>query len=166
MVLLHPLILQSVNIDSFLTQWGVDNTNAVRGGIVDKPEWKSRRKVQLLQRKTSKHGAGLGKTTGWIHRAGLNNMNVDMIGGCTYEKVDEDGNLHVTITTKTKKGKGKGAKVEVTTEQRILVNDNIVVCAGQESLLELETPLQAAGISCYRIGGAQYVPLQVKLPTL
>ena len=159
----HDDASPSVNIDSFLQQWGVDGKNATRGGLLEKPEWASQRKVQLLQRKHTKHGAALGKTTGWIHRAGLNNMNVEMIGGVKYEKVDEDGNLHVEITTRVKKKKGeKGGKkgkkgeVEVTKEKRILVNDNIVVCAGQESLLELETPLAAAGVSCFRIGGAQY----------
>ena len=159
----HDDASPSVNIDSFLQQWGVDGKNATRGGLLEKPEWASQRKVQLLQRKHTKHGAALGKTTGWIHRAGLNNMNVEMIGGVKYEKVDEDGNLHVEITTRVEKKKGeKGGKkgkkgeVEVTKEKRILVNDNIVVCAGQESLLELETPLAAAGVSCFRIGGAQY----------
>ena len=99
-----------------------------------------------MQRKRGKHGKGLGKTTGWIHRAGLKNMKVEMIGGVEYEKVDEDGNLHINISTKGE------------TTQQILKNDNIVICAGQVSLDELEEPLKNMenGPKVFKIGGAYY----------
>jgi 2,4-dienoyl-CoA reductase (NADPH2) len=64
------------DLDEFMSKWGVDMTNSVRGGLVAKAGWNSPRQVQLLQRKTSKHGKNLGKTTGWIHRAGLLNAGV------------------------------------------------------------------------------------------
>eukprot|EP00941_MAST-03F_sp_MAST-3F-sp1_P005530 g5530.t1 len=147
----------SQNIDLFMDRWGVDMENETRGGLLNvdtKSKWKSPRKVQLLQRKTTKHGKGLGKTTGWIHRAGLNKVGVEMIGGCTYKKIDENGNLHVEV--KTKVNKSKQQKPEYKTESRVLENDNIVVCAGQISLRDLEEPLLAAGKKCFRIGGSQH----------
>eukprot|EP00501_MAST-03F_sp_TOSAG23-6_P000617 GSMAST32.ASY1.ANO1.638.1 assembled CDS len=130
----------SLNVDTFMNKWGVDKQNKNR-------KWKSPRQVQLLQRKSVKHGKNLGKTTGWIHRAGLKNLGVEMIGGVSYKKIDSEGNLHVAIKTKVEKYK---------IEDRVLVNDNIVICAGQESKLELEPSLIASGIKYFRIGGAQY----------
>jgi len=103
-----------------------------------------------LQRNTKKHGAGLGKTTGWIHRAGLNNSGVTMLGGCTYDKMDDDGNLHISITTKDRK-----TKQVIDVEQRILEVDHVVVCAGQEPLRTLEEPLKTNGMDVFRIGGSE-----------
>ena len=82
-------------------------------------------------------GDGLGKTTGWIHRTSLKNRNVDMIAGASYEKIDDEG-LHVTI----------GGKAQV------LPVDNVVICAGQEPLRELQAGLEAAGKKVHLIGGA------------
>ncbi len=142
---------QQADVDAFMKRWGVDRDNEARGGVLpggkDMAEWTSPREVYLLQRSKKKHGAGLGKTTGWIHRAGLNNAGVHMLGGCTYDRVDADGNLHVTLAGNKKKG--------VAPEQRVLEVDSIVVCAGQEPLRELEAPLEAAGMPLFRIGGAE-----------
>jgi 2,4-dienoyl-CoA reductase (NADPH2) len=89
-----------------------------RGGIegIEAQVSPAAREIFLLQRKTSKVGAGLGKTTGWIHRAGLQHKGVQMMPGCEYLKVDDDG-LHIQVGDETK----------------VLAVDNIVICAGQES---------------------------------
>ena len=146
--LTHEHLDPDENHEDFMAKWGVDTTLSTRGGLLnEKKEWKPKRKVQLLQRKRGKHGKGLGKTTGWIHRAGLKNMKVEMIGGVEYEKVDEDGNLHINISTKGE------------TTQQILKNDNIVICAGQVSLDELEEPLknmENGPGKVFKIGGAYY----------
>src|SRR5699024_7896014 len=103
-----------------------------------KPQFdKPAREVHLLQRKTSKHGKGLGKTTGWIHRLSLRNYQVNMLGGVSYERIDDDG-LHIRIDDKP----------------QLLEVDNIVICAGQLSRTELVEPLEAAGLNVHIIGGA------------
>ena len=96
------------------------------------------RQVYLLQRKASKVGDGLGKTTGWIHRAGLKNKQVQMLNSVEYLSIDDAG-LHVRI--------GEG-------EPQVLPVDNIVICAGQDPLRELQDGLVAAGQSVHLIGGA------------
>jgi 2,4-dienoyl-CoA reductase (NADPH2) len=93
--------------------------------------------VFLLQRKTSKVGKGLGKTTGWIHRNSLVNHKVQMMNGVTYNKIDDAG-LHITIGDKP----------------MTLDVDNVVICAGQEPLRELEDELNSAGMTVHIIGGA------------
>jgi len=133
-------------IDRFLSEWRVDPTNTVRGGLLPDEEGAAAaleqpaaRKIFLLQRKGGKHGAGLGRTTGWIHRASLKKMNVQMIGGVSYEKVDDEG-LHL-----------KDAKGGAT---RVLDVDTVIVCAGQLSDASLEKPLQAGGMEVFKVGGA------------
>jgi 2,4-dienoyl-CoA reductase (NADPH2) len=129
----------SLDIQAFLTEWGVDATNEVRGGvesILPHPH-PSPRTVYLLQRKETKVGDGLGKTTGWIHRASLKSKKVKMINSVQYEKIDDTG-LHISID-------GKPQLLEV---------DTIVICAGQVSKNELYEPLKAKGKSVHLIGGA------------
>lgn len=129
----------SLDVQKFLKEWGIDPENEVRAGIEGvepKPE-PSPREVYLLQRKDSKVGEGLGKTTGWIHRVSLKNKNVKMINSVQYEKIDDQG-LHVTI---------KG-------EPQVLEVDNVVICAGQISKNELYQPLLDKGVSTHLIGGA------------
>ncbi len=129
----------SLDVQAFLTEWGVDATNQVRGGIegVLPHPHPSPRTVFLLQRKETKVGDGLGKTTGWIHRASLKSKKVKMINSVQYEKIDDAG-LHITIS-------GKAQLLEV---------DSIVICAGQVSKNELYEPLKAKGKSVHLIGGA------------
>ena len=138
--------------DEFIAKWGVDKTLSSRGGLLDeKEEWKPKRKVKLLQRKSGKHGRGLGKTTGWIHRAGLRNMGVEMIGGVNYEKIDGEGNLHITVKSKKRK--------EVEEQKHVLKSDNIIVCAGQNSMNDLEASLKAKknlSTKIFTIGGAYF----------
>lgn len=129
----------SLNIDEFMREWGVDLTVQHRAGIegVEAHDPESAREVWLMQRKASKLGKGLGKTTGWIHRASLQKRNVHMLSGCDYLKIDDDG-LHLTING----------------EQDLLPVDNIVICAGQEPCRELEAALKALGKNPHLIGGA------------
>jgi 2,4-dienoyl-CoA reductase (NADPH2) len=116
--LIHDGESTSQNIEAFMREWGVDMNLEARGGIegIEAQVSPAAREIFLLQRKTSKVGAGLGKTTGWIHRAGLQHKGVQMMPGCEYLKVDDDG-LHIQVGDETK----------------VLAVDNIVICAGQES---------------------------------
>ncbi|CAK4766061.1 unnamed protein product [Aphanomyces euteiches] len=131
----------SLDIDLYAKEWGIDRTISHRGGLVKPETHISDRKVYLLQRKSTKHGKDLGKTTGWIHRLSLQHRQVEMVGGVSYDKVDEKG-LYITKTKGEKK------------EQILLEVDHIVVCAGQEPLRELEEPLQKGGVPVFRIGGS------------
>ncbi|HIV71966.1 MAG TPA: NADPH-dependent 2,4-dienoyl-CoA reductase [Candidatus Aquabacterium excrementipullorum] len=127
----------SLDIAKFNEEWGIDATYADRGGIKQPHLPKPPRQVFLLQRKTSKVGDGLGKTTGWIHRTSLKNRNVEMIAGASYTKVDDAG-LHINVG-------GKDVVLPV---------DNVVICAGQEPLRELQAALEAAGQKVTLVGGA------------
>jgi len=97
----------------------------------------SSRTIALLQRKAGKPGADLGRTTGWIHRLELKRRGVRMLDGVSYQRIDDRG-LHIERA-------GRPEVLEV---------DNIVICAGQESLRELEAPLRTAGVETHLLGGA------------
>ncbi|MDI1258991.1 NADPH-dependent 2,4-dienoyl-CoA reductase [Aquabacterium sp.] len=127
----------SLNPAKFYAEWGIDTSYAGRGGIKPADLEKSPKQVYLLQRKTSKVGDGLGKTTGWIHRTGLKNRAVHMIAGVTYDKVDDAG-LHITVGG----------------EPKLIPADTVILCAGQDPLRELQADLQAAGCKVHLIGGA------------
>jgi 2,4-dienoyl-CoA reductase (NADPH2) len=134
--LTHSGEASSLNIPAFMKEWGIDMTFGSRSGIEGvkaQPE-PSPREVYLLQRKSSKVGSGLGKTTGWIHRAGLVMKGVRMMPSCDYEKIDDAG-LHLTVGGETK----------------VLDVDNIIICAGQDPLRELTKGLT---IPHHLIGGA------------
>jgi 2,4-dienoyl-CoA reductase (NADPH2) len=123
--------------DHWLKEWGIDKQLDQRGGLIapeiDAPE----RQVWLLQRKESKVGDGLGKTTGWIHRTVLKNRKVQMLSGVQYLGIDDEG-LHIQV------GEAK----------QCLPVDQVIICAGQEPLKELQAGLQAAGKPVHIIGGA------------
>jgi len=135
--LTHEGTSPSIDAQKFYAEWGIDTSYTERGGVkaphLDTPP----RQVYLLQRKTSKVGDGLGKTTGWIHRTSLKNRNVEMIAGATYRKIDDQG-LHITV----------GA------QEMVLPVDNVVLCAGQEPFRELQAGLEAKGCKVHLIGGA------------
>ena len=135
--LLHEGVSPSQDKAKFFAEWGVDTTHSTPGGLQAAHIEKSPRKVYLLQRKASKVGDGLGKTTGWIHRTSLKNRDVDMLNNVTYRKVDDEG-LHVTVGDK-----------DIT-----IPADTVVLCAGQEPQRELQDALQAAGCTVHLIGGA------------
>lgn len=129
----------SLDVDGFLKEWGIDKTLTEKGGLATagvQPH-PSPRKVWLLQRKSSKVGDGLGKTTGWIHRQALKMKQVEMISAVQYDKIDDAG-LHIRIKDKAE----------------ILPVDNVIICAGQEPLRELEEALKHAGKTVHLIGGA------------
>ncbi|MEI6027547.1 MAG: NADPH-dependent 2,4-dienoyl-CoA reductase [Betaproteobacteria bacterium] len=130
----------TLNLPEWLAEWGVADPAQVRGGVVPPRPSPPARQVTLLQRRSGKPGRGLGKTTGWIHRAALQMKQVQMIGGVHYERITPQG-LLVSIGEKRR-------------EQRLIECDTVVLCAGQEPLRELQAPLQAAGVSVHLIGGA------------
>ncbi len=126
------------DIDTYLEEWGIDPTYAVPGALKPEgPHMHSPREVHLLQRKTTRLGRGLGKTTGWAHRAVLQYRNVHMLGGVEYRRIDDAG-LHVTVDG----------------EPRLLAVDTIIVSAGQESRRDLQQDLENAGVTVHLIGGA------------
>lgn len=123
--------------ERFNEEWGIDPSYANRGGLKQPHSEPSPRQVYLLQRKSSKVGDGLAKTTGWIRRTLLKKRGVEMISGVSYERIDDEG-LHIRVNG----------------EAKTLPVDTIVICAGQESQRELLAPLEAAGIPVSLIGGA------------
>ncbi|MFO7993071.1 MAG: NADPH-dependent 2,4-dienoyl-CoA reductase [Marinobacter sp.] len=143
--IVHKGTSAALDPDHFMREWGVDLSVEHRGGIQGmEPEMpEPAREVYLLQRKTSKVGKNLGKTTGWIHRTSLKHRQVQMVPGVSYRRIDDEG-LHITVTPK---GAEQG-------EDRVLPVDTIVICAGQEPLRELQDGLEAAGLPVHLIGGA------------
>jgi 2,4-dienoyl-CoA reductase (NADPH2) len=126
----------SQNIEAYMKEWGVDMTLKARAGIegMKKKITDPAREVYLLQRKKTKVGADLGKTTGWIHRAGLKHKQVKMISSCDYHKIDDAG-LHLSIDG----------------EEQILAVDNVIICAGQDPAREL---VEGLNKPYHLIGGA------------
>jgi 2,4-dienoyl-CoA reductase (NADPH2) len=139
--LLHDGHSPTLDLDEWLAEWGVVDPSEARGGLAtERKQPAPQREITLLQRKAGKHGAKLGKTTGWIHRAVLKMNNVQMIADVNYERIGDEGLLI-----------SYGDKRENPTWIDV---DHIVMCAGQVPLRELEEPLQAASISTHVIGGA------------
>ncbi|MFJ7198590.1 MULTISPECIES: FAD-dependent oxidoreductase [unclassified Streptomyces] len=121
----------------FFRQWGVDTGYRDRGGLRAPERARTPRTVHLIQRRSGKVGAGLGKTTGWIHRTELRHRGVTTIAGAAYDRIDDEG-LHLTVDG----------------ERNVLPVDTIVVCAGQEPSRDLYEELLAAGRTAHLIGGA------------
>jgi 2,4-dienoyl-CoA reductase (NADPH2) len=135
----HAGVSASMDVDVFAAEWGIDFKNHPRGGVtgVVPHVEKADRTVTLLQRKAESLGRSLGKTTGWTHKATLQKRGVQMIGGVTYEKIDDAG-LHVLIGT----------------EPRLIEADTIIVCAGQDPLRALHDELAALGVASTLVGGS------------
>ncbi|MFE7674684.1 FAD-dependent oxidoreductase [Streptomyces albidoflavus] len=127
----------SLDAATYFRHWGVDTTYATPGGLREAELPATPRTVHLIQRKTGKVGAGLGKTTGWIHRTELRHRGVTTVAGATYDRIDDEG-LHLTVDG----------------EQRVLAVDTVVLCAGQEPRRDLYEELLAAGRTPHLIGGA------------
>ncbi|WP_448213649.1 oxidoreductase [Colwellia sp. MEBiC06753] len=125
------------NLDEWLHEWGIDKNYQTGGALTVMDVHKAEREVFLMQRKTTKVGAGLGKTTGWIHRASLKKKGVHMMPGVTYKAINDQG---IVIETG-----GKEQLIEV---------DNVIICAGQEPNRELQQALVDLGQSVHLIGGA------------
>ncbi|MES2662550.1 MAG: NADPH-dependent 2,4-dienoyl-CoA reductase [Pseudomonadota bacterium] len=140
--LTHDAKHQGPDLNEFLAEWGIDPSLKNRGGLTDSAEdsLSSAREVFLLQRKTTKLGQDLGKTTGWIHRTQLKRRGVNMLNGVNYLKIDDEG-LHIEVNDQT----------------HCLAVDNVVLCAGQESNRTLWHSLSenAPNLKLHRIGGAE-----------
>jgi 2,4-dienoyl-CoA reductase (NADPH2) len=134
--LTHPKT-STDTIDEYLETWGVDRQMEIPGGLKAAKDAPPARTVTLCQRRPGKLGAGLGKTTGWIHRSALKKHGVQLLARCQYSHIDDEG-LHITIDD----------------EPKLLAVDSIVICAGQISQRSLEGPLAQAGIPVHLIGGA------------
>jgi len=130
----HP---PSLDPELFMKEWGIDVSIRSPGGIQPPAPLVPEREIYLLKRSQGKHGAGLGKTTGWIHRRSLRKKQVHMLSEVHYDHIDDQG-LHITI-------KGQASVLEV---------DHIVICAGQESLRDLAESLHEKDMPCRLIGGA------------
>jgi 2,4-dienoyl-CoA reductase (NADPH2) len=124
----------ALDVDLWRREWGVGDPAMVAGGLVAAPVASEARQVWLLQRKAEKPGRGLGKTTGWIHRAALQSRGVTMWGGVTYERITEEG---LVITR-------DGV-------EQLLAVETVVLCAGQVPERSLA---DALGGRCHVIGGA------------
>ena len=125
------------SIADFYARWGIDPSYASPGGLVPPLPGVAARLVHLVQRKSTPVGAGLGRTTGWIHRAVLAQQGVRTIRGATYERIDDAG-LHLVVNG----------------EPQCLEVDTVVVCTGQEPQRELYEGLRAAGVNVELVGGA------------
>ena len=130
------------NLPEWMREWGVADPSMHRGGLAPEgpqPE-PAAREITLIQRKAQKHGKNLGKTTGWIHRAALKMKDVNFVGGVNYERIDAKG-LHVSFG-------------EARENPTLIEADTIIMCAGQVPERSLADALEAKGIACHVIGGA------------
>ncbi len=130
-------VLDGSGTGEWFAHWGVGDPSVDRGGLRQKKPRVSPREVWLLQRKTTSIGRGLGKTSGWAHRAVLKDSGVHLVPGVSYVRVDDRG-LHVLVGE----------------EPRLLEVDHVVVCAGQEPVRGVYDDLLAAGVSAHLVGGA------------
>ncbi|MCU1641230.1 MAG: 2,4-dienoyl-CoA reductase [Nocardia sp.] len=132
----HP----SLKLDEWKEEWGISDDPNMRGFLTAPKPSPAAREVVLLQRKGSSFGKDLGKTSGWVHRAAVKAKGVEQIGGVNYERIDDRG-LHISFGEKRQR-------------PTVIECDNVILCAGQESVRDLEAPLQAAGVQTHLIGGA------------
>ncbi|EHA1081222.1 FAD-dependent oxidoreductase [Photobacterium damselae] len=130
---------ENQTLEAWLKDWGIEQTIEHPGGLFPYDDYVSQRQVWLMQRKKGKVGKGPGRTTGWIHRRTLEKRGVELLGGVSYDLIDDQG-LHITVEG----------------QQRILAVDNIIICAGQRSVDGLVQPLQDLGVNVHVIGGADH----------
>lgn len=126
--------------EAWLKNWGVDKQYQQNGALLNKqdiPKHNPTRHITLIQRKTTKVGKGLGKTSGWVHRANLVKQGVTMVAGASYKAITD-----------------KGLVIEVDGKEQLLEVDNIIICAGQESNRDLQQKLHDGGLPVHLIGGA------------
>jgi 2,4-dienoyl-CoA reductase (NADPH2) len=130
----------ALNLKEWKAEWGVVDPQEARGALTTPIPAPAARVVYLLQRTKGPQGKRLGKTSGWVHRASLKAKGVQQLSGVNYERIDDEG-LHISF----------GAQ---RTDPRVLGVDNVVICAGQESVRDLVDSLRANGIEPHVIGGA------------
>ncbi|MDK9763813.1 NADPH-dependent 2,4-dienoyl-CoA reductase [Vibrio sp. D420a] len=129
----------SHSLDDWLHEWGIDKNMEHPGGLFPYPDAMSDKTVWVMQRKAGRVGKGPGKTTGWIHKRTLEKRGVNLMGGVSYEKIDDQG-LHITVNK----------------EPKVLDADSVVICAGQVSVRPFEDMWQEFGGKLHVIGGADY----------
>jgi 2,4-dienoyl-CoA reductase (NADPH2) len=143
--LVHEGTSTALVLAAWRREWGVGDPAHTPGGLLPQgaQPMPPAREVTLLQRKPGKLGAGLGKTTGWIHRASLQMKQVRMMGGVNYERIGDEGLLI---------SEGKERR-----NPRWIACDHIVLCAGQEPLDELDRALRTMDKAppVHVIGGAK-----------
>lgn len=130
----------TTDLDAWLKNWGVDKSYQQAGALLEKKSLLpqvAEREITLLQRKTTKVGKGLGKTSGWVHRANLMKHGVKMLPGVSYKSITDNGLL-----------------IEVDGKEQLLDVDNVIICAGQESNRDLQQALENGGMTVNLIGGA------------
>lgn len=130
----------TTDLNAWLKDWGVDKAYQQSGALLEKKSTKPyvpERQITLLQRKATKVGKDLGKTSGWVHRANLIKHGVKMLPGVSYKSITDDGLL-----------------IEIEGKEQLLAVDNVIICAGQESNRELQQALESGGMSVHLIGGA------------
>ncbi|WP_373959217.1 FAD-dependent oxidoreductase [Vibrio gigantis] len=129
----------SHSLDDWLHEWGIDKNMEHPGGLYPYPDSFSDKTVWVMQRKAGRVGKGPGKTTGWIHKRTLEKRGVNLLGGVSYNKIDDQG-LHISV--------GK--------QDQVLDADSVIVCAGQVSVRPFEDMWQEFGGKLHVIGGADY----------
>jgi 2,4-dienoyl-CoA reductase (NADPH2) len=130
----------TLNLKEWKAEWGVADPQEVRGALTTPIPAPPAREVYLLQRTKGAQGKRLGKTSGWVHRASLKAKGVQQLSGVNYERIDDDG-LHISFGQER-------------SDPRLLEVDNVVICAGQDSVRDLEDGLRHNGIEPHIIGGA------------
>ena len=130
----------TLNLKEWKAEWGAADPQEARGALTTPIPAPAAREVYLLQRTKGSQGKRLGKTSGWVHRASLKAKGVTQLSGVNYERIDDDG-LHISF----------GPDHE---RKQLLEVDNVVICAGQESVRDLEDGLRRNGIDPHIIGGA------------
>jgi 2,4-dienoyl-CoA reductase (NADPH2) len=130
----------TLNLKEWKAEWGVADPQEARGALTTPIPLPPAREVYLLQRTKGPQGRGLGKTSGWVHRASLKAKGVQQLSGVNYERIDDAG-LHISF------GSDRSGR-------RVLAVDNVIICAGQESVRDLEEGLRRNGIQPHVIGGA------------
>jgi 2,4-dienoyl-CoA reductase (NADPH2) len=129
---------ETLNKEDFFNHWGIDTEQKSRGGLKTKSLPIPQKEIYLLQRKTSKHGAHLGKTTGWIHRQSLKDHKVKMLGGIEYQEINN-----------------QGLKIKHNGQESFLQVDNIILCAGQNSQNSFYEEMKSIHPNVHLIGGAK-----------
>lgn len=133
----------TLNVKDWRAEWGVldpGEAGSVRGSLTTALPAPPAREVYLLQRTKGPQGTRLGKTSGWVHRASLKAKGVHQLSGVNYERIDDDG-LHISFGTDRRR-------------PQLLAVDDVVLCAGQESVRDLEDELRRLGVRAHVIGGA------------
>jgi 2,4-dienoyl-CoA reductase (NADPH2) len=130
----------TLNLKEWKAEWGAADPQEARGALTNPIPAPAAREVYLLQRSKGPQGRGLGKTSGWVHRAALKAKGVHQLSGVNYERIDDDG-LHISFGSDR-------------SHPRVLDVDNVVICAGQEPVRDLEDALRARGVRPHVIGGA------------